>query len=388
LNAGWLRPNGFPREKGRASRFVLGAFLLSLIFYGAARVLPFASRSQLRQDMLAASQKMAQAEEVLRGCRMELGLPIDRRIDLNATGLIGLEYSEITTSVGQLPAKRTSTNPNLAGLVVLLLHQAGVRAGDTIAVGASGSFPALILAVLSASHTLELKTLLIPSLGASQYGANHPEFHWLKMHDCLLRMGVFSTEPLAVSLGGDRDVAEDLPISGRLLLKNAVLTSGFPYLAEPELEQNVRLKMELYERGARGAGIKAFVNVGGSISNIGSDPEVLNLKPGVVKVDRIPPPERRGLIFAMAARKVPVVHLLFVRGLVQDHGLPYDPVPLPEPGEGAMYKNLEQHSWGFAGLSLIYVVLLVFLAILFPCQPRGTCVQSGSLRERSWQRSK
>lgn len=354
----------FPPEKGRASGFTSTAFLLSLLFYIAVGVLASASPSRLQQEMLAASHKMAQAEKVLRECRSALGLAIDRRIDVNATGLIGPEYSDITTSVGQLSAKRTTTNPNLAGLVVLLLHSAGVRAGDTIAVGASGSFPALVLAVLSASHTLRLKPLLIPSLGASQYGANHPGFHWLKMHDCLLRKGVFSAKPLAVSLGGGRDMAEDLPYPGRDLLKAAIQTSGFPYISEPDLVQNVRLKMKLYEEAAQGAEIKAFVNIGGSFSNIGTDQEILNLKPGLVKVKRFPPPERRGLVFAMAARKIPVVHLLFVRGLVQDHGLPYDPIPLPEPGEGAMYKNLEQHSLGFVLLSLAYLFLLAVVFMI------------------------
>jgi poly-gamma-glutamate system protein len=37
----------------------------------------------------------------------------------------------------------------------------------------------------------------------------------------------------------------------------------------------------------------------------------------------------RGLLFEFAARGVPVIHLLHVRGLAKDNGLPYDPVPLP-----------------------------------------------------------
>ncbi len=313
--------------------------------------------------MLQASRQMAHAEMALKKYQEVLGLSTDKAIDINATGLIGIEFSEITTSVGRLEAKRTTTNPNLAGLVVLLLHQAGVCTGDTIAVGASGSFPALILAVLSASEAMQLRTLVIPSLGASQFGANRPDFHWLVMHGFLLREGIFSTVPLAVSLGGEEDVAKNMPSSGRAFLKNAILSSGFPFIQEPDLVQNVQLRMSLFEKGAQGSDIKAFINIGGSISNIGTDSEVLKLRPGLVEVKRIPPPERRGLLYAMAARGIPVIHLLFVRGLVQDYGLPYDPVPLPQPGEGVMYRNLDQISLEFLLLSLVYIALLA--AVLF-----------------------
>jgi len=359
------RRQRYPRGKSGASKAIFWAFLLSLVFYITVRIFPFESHSQLRQTMLQASQHMARAETALKVCREELDLPIDRSLDINATGLIGLEFSEITTSVGQLQAKRTSTNPNMAGLVVLLFHRAGVRRGDTIAVGASGSFPALILAVLSASDAMQLKPLVIPSQGASHSGANHAAFHWLVMFDCLLRKGLLSTVPLALSLGGEKDTAENMSPQGRALLKSAILASNYSFIEEPDLERNVHLKMQLYEQGAQAAKIKAFINVGGSISNIGSDPEILNLKPGLVEVTRIPPLERRGMVFAMAAREIPVIHLLFVRGLVQDYGLPYDPVPLPAPGEGALYQNLDQDSFEFLLLSLVYLALLIAVLLIF-----------------------
>ena len=43
-----------------------------------------------------------------------IGPPIDPGSDPNATGLIGLENSPITTSVGRLEAKRTTTEPLMA----------------------------------------------------------------------------------------------------------------------------------------------------------------------------------------------------------------------------------------------------------------------------------
>ena len=41
----------------------------------------------------------------------------------------------------------------------------------------------------------------------------------------------------------------------------------------------------------------------------------------------------------MAARGVPVIHLLYVKGLADRYGLPWDPVPLPGPGEPGAGKE-------------------------------------------------
>lgn len=78
-------------------------------------------------------------------------------------------------ALGNLEAKRTSTNPNAAALVVHLLYQAGVRPGDRIAVNCSGSFPALILSVLCAMDAMELDGTVFCSVGASTYGADLEE---------------------------------------------------------------------------------------------------------------------------------------------------------------------------------------------------------------------
>ena len=55
------------------------------------------------------------------------------------------------TNTGSLEAKRTTLNPNWAAVVVQLLFDAGVERGGTIAIGVSGSFPALNLAAFSAA---------------------------------------------------------------------------------------------------------------------------------------------------------------------------------------------------------------------------------------------
>ena len=95
--------------------------------------------------------------------------------------------------------------------------------------------------------------------------------------------------------------------------------------------------------GCGGKRIAAFVNVGGGWgANMGVDASILELRPGLTEVKKIPPPEKRGVIQEMASRGVPVIHLLFIRGLAERCGLPWDPVPLPEPGQGTEYRRRGQ----------------------------------------------
>ena len=354
---------GFVPEEGENGKnkilFIL--FALSVLFIVAARVVLFKGEENLKREMVTASKIMQEGMEVLRECRKAEGIPFDPQSDPNRTGLIGLKSSPLTTSLGQLEAKRTTTNPNFAALVVFLLRKAGVKRGEIVAVAASGSFPALILAVLSASQALELRPLVISSLGASQWGANHPRFHWLRMHECLLKARFLDWEPVALSLGGDRDKGEDIEEETRFLLVRDMKESGIFFITEQNLECNVQLRMALYRKQAGKDRIKALVNIGGSWPSLGSDPEVLEIKPGIVEVDNIPPPERRGLIHEMACRGVPVIHLLYIRGLVRRYGLPWDPIPLPRSGKGTLYQiaKKEQPEFIFRAALFIFLVFLV-----------------------------
>lgn len=278
---------------------------------------------------------MARAEAAVRACRLERGIPLDPTSDPNGTGLIGRATSSITTSLGSLEAKRTTTNPEFAGLIVRLLHESGARSGDAAAIGASSSFPALVLAALSACRALGITPLLISSLGSSEWGANIPEFNAWDIEDCLNASGVLAEHPIAYSIGGDEDRGRDMNPEGRALILGQAARRGVSLLEEPDLVQAVAARMRLYEEAAAGRPIKAFINVGGSWVNLGLDSRVLNVKPGLnrkggrFEIDRFPPPERSGLIYAMARRGIPVIHLLFIKGVCREYGLPWDPQPLP-----------------------------------------------------------
>lgn len=354
-------PKSSPK-KSQALILILG--LVSILFYFLAQYIPLKQGERLKAEMIRASEIMAEASSFIRECRKEKGLAIDIEKDLNQTGLIGVEFSSITTSIGSLEAKRTTTNPNFAALIVFLLNRAGVKRGETIAVGASGSFPALIVAVLSASKAMALKPLIICSLGASQWGANLPDFHWLRMQSCLQEAGIFEYLPVALSLGGDEDTGLDMSPEGRSYLLDEVEEWGGLVIHEPDLRRNVQQRMSVYEAKSGEHEIKAFINIGGSWSSMGTDFGVLELKPGLARFKSFPPAETRGLMHEMALRKIQLIHLLYVQGLAQRYRLPWDPKPLPEPGEGKIYKLAIETQPSFFLIAAVYF-LVIILILLF-----------------------
>jgi poly-gamma-glutamate system protein len=374
IYAARVRLGRFPKDIPKNHKFAIYILCgLSVVFFVLLKRFPQKGPVTFRNEMIQASKIMRDATEALKECRLERGLRIDRNMDINATGLIGMEHSEITTSIGSLGSKRTSTNPNFAGLVVRLLRECDIQKGDAVAVGASGSFPALIVASLAALEALDLNPIWISSLGASQWGANHPQFHWLHMWQCLEKSGLFSHPPLALSLGGEGDTGEDIDEKGRQLLWDDIRRSGLCFLNEPDLARNVALRMALFEKAAKRKEIKAFINIGGSLSNMGIDSMVLHVKPGLNRIEKFPSLERRGVIYAMAAKEIPVIHLLYVRGLTQRYGLPWDPSPIPDPGEGALYRTTGERQKIVPGLEAAYVILVLLVLVLM--RKRGSLVE-------------
>ena len=349
----------FPKEgEGKSPGFFLLIFFLSVGFFLTAKLIPIPTADALKAEMIRASRHMAQAVKVIHKCKKDQNYFSETEIASSQPALIGLEFSEITTSIGWLEAKRTSLNPNFAALIVLLFKEAGVKQGDTIAIGASASFPALIIAAFSACWSLNLKPLAIISLGASQWGANDPNFHWLRMQDCLVNNGTLDHKPIAISFGGGRDVGEEMSPEGLALLQRDIEESGLLFLKEPNLEENVRMRMKAYMDAAGGKSLRAFINIGGSYANMGTDPKILEVEPGLSYIKRFPSPEKRGMIFTMAQRQIPIIHLLYIRGLAERYGFPWNPREIPVPGEGSIYSHIREKTLSFLLIGVIYLLVI------------------------------
>jgi hypothetical protein len=74
------------------------------------------------------------AQEVLVPEREARGIASPKEVDPWGTGLIGLEWSVVTTTLGDLEAKRTSCDPRWAVRVLRWFKEAGLAQGDRVAI--------------------------------------------------------------------------------------------------------------------------------------------------------------------------------------------------------------------------------------------------------------
>ncbi len=317
--------------KTRRDLVVTAVGMVSVAAYVLVRAFAPSHPLPYSDTTLEAARTMAKAVALIGKHCDQAGIAIDKATDPNHTGLVGPAHSELETSLGNLEAKRTATNPNVAGLVVHLMHQAGVSAGDTVAIGCSASFPGLMVAALAATKAMNVRPVVILSLGASSYGGTRTDFNLLDIYELMLRERVITAAPAAVSLGGEQDIAAELDVEVRERLIKHIKELGIAFIYEPDLRQNVSRRMRIYERGAGAAGISAFINIGGSHANLGTSELVLALKPGLNTKMEIPAEPQRGVLFEMAARGTPCIHPLFLKGLAMKYGLAWDPIPLPAP---------------------------------------------------------
>lgn len=274
--------------------------------------------------------------------KLQAGLGITEE-DIHSTGMIGTVYTPITTTHGDLAAKRTTANPDMAALVVELLEQAGIQTGDRIGAGFSGSFPVLNLAVLAACQVMDVECVYIPSVGASTYGANQPEVTFPDMIYKLLELGLLKQTPAFVTAGGDYDCGREMDSELRDSILERIAGYGAQVVTEPDYEANLTIRMAAYNAGGA---IRCFIGVGGNIATMGlEDIEIPCglISPGKYQARNLT--DRSGLLQRYNAQGLPVIHLLNIKQLVADHRLIYDPEQLPPPGESAIYYKVVYPKW-------------------------------------------
>lgn len=310
-----------------------------------------------RDLQLEAAVLMEEAEKYMKEEILARGLEIEVE-DLNQTGLLGPEFTELTSTPGEVGAKRSALNPEFAAQMVRYYHEAGLEKGDKIAISTSGSFPGFVLATICAASTMELDIFVSASVGASMHGATRVEYNVFDMLHALKEGGFASFNLVSVSCGGRYDLGgsvlegilyEDTPLLSLNLCEEASLWSGAEIIHEEKLSSSISRRLELF-----GDDVKLFVNIGGASVNNGTTAYTLDFPQGLVmSFPRIPEGDEIGLNYEYAKRGVPVLNLLNVKKLCQDNGLKFDPVPLPTPSSYTVYSTVVYSS----SLSLFFVVL-------------------------------
>ncbi len=331
------------------------------------------------KQMLEASHLAGDAMDVLRIERAHRKIAIDPIADPTGSGLIGVAMSEVTSNTGNLLAKQTTINPNWAAVAVQLLREAGVQEGDTVAVGVSGSFPALNVSVYAAIVTLHLEPIVISSVSASQWGANHSKFLWLDMERVLVDKKVFPIRSVAASLGGAEDRAAGLSEEGIARLHRAISRSKLQLIDPENYAESVVERMAIYRDLSGEKPIRAYINIGGGTSSVGTRRSKYAFQPGINT--RTPP--RVALIDSVMARflddRIPVIHFLQLNRMAQRYGLPVSPEVRPPVGTGQIFLQRRYNP----GLAFGALVLVIGNLFLFIRSGRGRmALESGRKRER------
>jgi len=283
--------------------------------------------------MLQAAHTVQAAQAILLPAKQAMAIWPGAKIDPNMTGMVGHEYTPMTTSAATLANKRTATAPDFAAALTKRIAAMGVGKGDKVMVVESGSFLGADIAVLAALETLQADVILIPSLGASQWGANDPEFNLMDILALLLDRGVLHTHSLAVVLGGASGTGLNMEPGIPDLLRMSLARHDVQLVDDPVLKTIVDRLTALVDAAAGGRqNLKLMVKVGGSVISTGNCPENLkyetDIRPQTVGCSGTTP----GLLYLPGTQQVPILHLLNMTALAEQMGLPYDPVPLPMPG--------------------------------------------------------
>lgn len=311
------------------------------------------------KEKIRAAQFMKSGMDILKKHRVRHFGPIDKKIDPTQSGLIGILSSPITSKEGDFNAKLTTINPNWAAVTVHLLKRANVKAGNTVAISFSGSFPVINIAVLSAAKAMNLNTIIISSVSASTWGANIPEFTWLDMERELNTKGLFFYRTKAASLGGVKDSGIGMSKSGKALIREIIRRHGISLLDFDNIKDDIEGRMEIYRNSAGENPIAAYINVGGGITAFGSligkrmYRAGLNQRPpyNAIQIDSV--------MSRFARERVPIIYMTQIKKLAKKYGLPIAPDKMPKVGVGKIYSQPEYNK------VLVLLTLIILLMLLY-----------------------
>ena len=343
------------RKEIRIMRLLSTALALLLATAALTHCSASTGKTEYYETQVAAAQQLEACFAAVRDYKEALGIPLSAD-DLHATGMIGLPSSGITTTVGALEAKRTAAWPDMAALCVRMLYEAGVRPGDTVGAGFSGSFPGLNLAVVTACESMGVELICISSVGASTYGANNPELTFPEMLCRLAQDGLIRTESAAVTMGGYHDIGSDMDPTLAAAIKDRLVECGLDLVEERDFTANLKFRETLYE--SQGP-IACFIAVGGNLTSLGQGEEGVSLGQGVLQPGRtLRLSDSSGLVQRYLSRGIPVINLLNIKKIMADYSMPFDPPVWSPIGETAVYFSVRyEKGWLLAGLGGTGVLL-------------------------------
>ena len=321
----------------------------------AVETLPRADRGPYSLK-LAAAELADQSMLAIRDERLRRGHTFSGLFDPAQSGMLGVAMSPVTSIPADLHAKQTSVNPNLAAHIVDMLSDCGLQPGDRVAVGLTGSYPALNVCLYAAMNSLDLRPIIIASAASSQFGANLPDMMWPDMERLLHEKELIPFRAKCCSLGGYGDRAAGMEPEAQQLLVDAIERNGLSVFRSARLAESVNQRMRLYADYADGEPIAAYVNVGGGSASIRGKVGKAVYRPGVHKELISDPNTADCVLTRFLAQGIPVIHLSEAKKLAEQCGLPIAPTVRPVVGDdGALVRA--RYNRPFAAFVLLALAL-------------------------------
>ncbi|MDP2208894.1 MAG: poly-gamma-glutamate system protein [Bacteroidota bacterium] len=342
---------------------LIGLTLFSILIFFLAEQTAEPERQPYFEKKLEAAQLSLVAMHTIKNHTDNLGIKIDLQNDPYSTGIIGQENTQITSDRGIVTSKILSTNPNYAAAFVDMLIKAKVKKRSIVAVGMTGSFPGWNISFLAACKVMELKPIVISSVGASDWGANIPTLTWLDMESVLKQKGIFPFTSSAASIGGGSDNGRGLSPEGRDLIKEAIKRNNVHLISEPSLEGNIDKRMELYTKLTKNQSIACYINIGGGVASVGGSQNTRLIPPGVTQHLAVMNFPVRAVINRMAEQGLPVINLLEVEKIALKYNFPTEVGnEPPKLGEGPLFFK-DRYSVSGTIMLTIFLAFVVFVLI-------------------------
>ncbi len=279
------------------------------------------------------------------------------------TGMIGAEYTAITTTIGNLDSKITSLDPNFAAIYIKMFSELSLDKGDEVVINISGSFPMLDISCIMAAEEYGLKPFLMASVGASSFGATNPAFTIFDMLQYLYQQELISTKINVVSLGGSNDIGENFgefnDYNDRNLIIDRINKSGISFLYEKDFDTNIEKRLQLIKETHKN--VKLFINIGGNSVGIGINENAFYKSNGIIYANKYKninsSKSGEGLIGKFLKSGVNAIQMLNLKNIASNYGLEYGFNKLPEVGQGDPYYE--------KSYNLTYPIIAVVVVVTF-----------------------
>ncbi|MDP2173697.1 MAG: poly-gamma-glutamate system protein [Candidatus Cloacimonadaceae bacterium] len=352
------------RPSLKSSWSLVALFVLSVILFVIAQNSYVHIEADFHDEKVEAAKLMSSFIDSLRTEQIAQGMHIDPIDDPFQTGLIGSRLSSITTDRGLLSEKQAAVNPNIAAIFIDEFSQQKLTEGDYVAIGITGSNPSVNLALYAALKVMKLNPRIIVALSSASYGANREDFTWLDIETVLKKKGMIDFGSSYASFGGKEDLAIGLSDSGFAALRDAMKRNGVPLLIGSNLEENVDLRDKAYlELIPEGERYKLFVNIGGGLANVGSEPNARLIPEGINNRLAEKQFEKEGIMMVMASKNVPILHVRRIMRWAKKYDISSGKEKMPEPGVGAAFSKMK-HNVTISAICLLILMAALIVVIL------------------------